>query len=522
VCEFARSLEYVTIRIRQYDDTVRAVVALSVSLIACSDPPGLTLEVTSDDPNVARVELFVGTYCEGNCPGGVVPPGMTPKPVDGMYLVDDTAPWGAPMSGGIAGFRIAPLDHELKLAIVLAVGYDATDQPVATAAGYNVELVPGDAVYARMALLPAEPLVDMFGEPTPPSGTRRVKLWHQPSGSLPACVLVEEWSGSEARRDVVVPETDRDCDQARNECQAWAYLASGSPAGIEQANCFRLDTQISPNGTCMLGGPLCNEQSTLPPTGCEHLDTQYCAPIDLCRSCEPLWDPACTRTAIATGIELQHMAHLACTFPLDDAGKPCASEVAVDNIDAAAITGTGECKSVGVSKFGIPFGPFSSNVMTPLGQLGLSLRSQPCTVEVKWQPVDMPVDRFDLAFVDLELDNTNHLFMPAAISLVTGCSQPASCTFAVGDTTDPMLACAQQDLAAQSCQPSGDCDFGPSCGGVCCGKGERCFDGVCGCGESGVQCTNGDQCTPSYFSDLGCGSLCCGKTTLCPVTMNPP
>ncbi len=98
-----------------------------------------------------------------------------------------------------------------------------------------------------------------------------------------------------------------------------------------------------------------------------------------------------------------------------------------------------------------------------------------------------------------------------------GCNQCECTTTGVACTE---IACfdggVDVDADPASCQPSDGCAAGPTCGGVCCDRGERCVEGACRCG-TGEACAPGDSCEAAGpVGGDGCGAVCCGESGPCP------
>ncbi len=74
------------------------------------------------------------------------------------------------------------------------------------------------------------------------------------------------------------------------------------------------------------------------------------------------------------------------------------------------------------------------------------------------------------------------------------------------------------DGTMAACAPSGGCNDGPFCNGICCGIGERCDNGVCTCGGNPA-CTGDDVCASGGpVGGPTCGTICCGSAgSPCPL-----
>lgn len=508
-----------------YDHRVRGVLPVAVLLAAC-EPSGLTLEVTTTNPNVRSVEVLVGMDCDGDCPRGVAPPALAPRSVDYIFVVDDTAPWYAAVEGGVAGFRLAA-DSATEVDLLLAIGLDAQDRPIEIAYAYNVDVPLSRGDHVRVQLEPAAPVAVSLTDPPPPDGTESLAMWREPSRKR-ACVLAEHWSSHpEPTRDLIVPADDPDCDEVVdvNECAPWTHLAVNTPSTIDGANCSLFGALPSGADLCVLGGTPCNEVTPTGIPACEALDTLYCAPKALCSSCPGPWQPGCAFTAFSNAAASSTTPFLSCSFGVTDAGQPCLDEVIVQGVDASALLAsssspTTTCTDVGVHSLQAPLGPFLSSVTTEVGLFKVDALTAPCKLDVHFKGVVTPTESTSLALVDLALANNAHLAVPAIIHVSPGCDRMPTCAFSVGSNfADPMLACAkEQPLLPAACghTAGSNClEGGPACGAACCGAGEQCVGGQCTCGGNAA-CSGGDICQAAVAREDQCGTTCCGGITLCP------
>jgi hypothetical protein len=499
-----------------YDLGVRGALPIVVALAAC-EPSGLTLEITTSNHNVTSVEVLVGMDCTGDCPRRIAPPALAPRPIDQIFVVDGDGPWSATVEGGVAGFRLAT-DSRTEVDLVLAIGLDSAGQPIETAYAYDVVVPVNRGEYVRVPLEAVTPVAASLTAPPPADGTESLAIWREPVAKR-ACVLAEHWSGGSApQRDLVVPVDDPDCDEVVNECAPWTHLAMNVPTTIDGADCSFVGALTSTADVCMLGGTPCNEIAATPGGPCGALDEPYCAPVVLCSACPGPWSPECAFTALYSGATMNTMPYLNCTFAIDNVGKPCIDEAIVTDVDGSALLGpqpTASCTSARVHDLALPLGPFQSSIPTEVGELRVDRVGTPCTVDVRFKGTAQPTESTAIALVDLDLDNDTHLALPAVIHITTGCTFQSACSFVVGTTSDPMLACAQQAPAtAAVCGRTSGCLQGPACGATCCGVGEECVGGQCSCG-SDPPCGPGDTCIAATARPDQCGTVCCGATP-CP------
>jgi len=468
-------------------------LVLCVAVIGCV-PPGLTLEVTTSDPNVARVELFVAMSCDGTCPGSVAPPGLSPKATE-VYLVTDPVPWSARVSDGVAGFELRA-DRDQHVSIVLAVGFDAADNARAVATLHDVLIPASEVAHWQMPLITTAVLDD-----TPPAG-ERIAVWREPSAPALACVMVEHGT---SKRDLVVPRKDTDCDSlAIGECAPWTHLAPSSPGPIESASCLL----AAENGSqlCRLGGPTCSEVGGTT-RACALLDQEYCAPSAFCLVCAP-WNVDCINAQIQSSTS---MPSIACDLPLAADGSPCggSSETRV-GIDARPFLGLSptRCKDITFNDVGTPLGMFSHSTDIDNASLDFKNVNNDCSFELALSGTITQGSRSEPFLADLALDNGKHLMIPLRVNLIVGeCVQQPRCMMTV--TPDPMFECAQV-AGTSPCAPQMIGCRGPSCGTVCCGLGEQCVGGQCRCG-AGSPCQYPYVCA-AMVTQPQCGSMCCDDT----------
>jgi len=506
-----------------YDHEVRGVLMVAVLLGAC-EPNGLTLEVTTKNPAVTRVELLPGMDCPDNCPERVAPPALDPRPIDHIFVVDDSSPWFADVEGGVAGFRVT-VDNPASVGMLLAIGLDKDGQPLETVYAYDVEIPTTRGDYVRVALKPAAPVATTLLDPPQPDGAEGLAIWREPVAKR-ACVLAEHWNGNpEPQRDLIVPSDDTDCDEVvpAKECAPWTPLAMNAPSTIDNANCTYFGALPSGADVCLFGGTPCNELSPTTTPQCTHLEEKYCTPKALCTSCTGVdWSPDCAANALVTGAMQQSLPFLDCSFRVTEAGIPCVDQLTVTGVDLSGLLGANRvssCERAGVHDLTAPFGPFDNKVQTPTGLFKVDGLTQPCKLDILWKGTAVTpgsVTPPSAVFLDLDLDNTNHLVLPAVIRTEVGCTNQPRCVLALGTAGDTMLQCARErGTMTAICGPSGLCANGPSCGTSCCGAGEECINNVCTCGGK-AGCDGGDVCTAGAYGPDQCGSLCCGVNTLCP------
>lgn len=474
-----------------------------------------------DDPGIERVELFVGEHCPGDCPSRIAPPDLPMMLVTNTYVVTDSVPWSVTkrdFDSGVAGFRLESSD-DTTVAILVAVGYDAQEQIRWSSTFHDVFVPSDDAVYWRVKLAPTTPISPPPVSPQP-AGTERIKHWQQPSKRLPACLLLEHWNGdNQPTRDLVVPDEDHDCDELPedDECAPWTPNAVGVPPTLEDASCVLMERigNDPASNVCMIGGPECTEDREAPRASCVRLVDPYCVPTSLCQCTEANDFAQCVHEIVLDELEREEMPAVACTFQLDEEGRPCSHEPIVLDLAPFLMASPTRCSAIRLNEWRPPLEPFTTKLhIDATSKLEIKHFDKPCKGELV---LDGEVKTDDLlAALELDLDNDNHIVVPAKLEFRrTGCSTPSDCEVLLPDKSDAIWQCVAP--TAMSClpEPNSTCK-GPMCNGVCCGEGETCTPDGCSCG-GGDPCTEpGDACQAAITPPSGCGTLCCGITTPCP------
>jgi hypothetical protein len=506
-----------TIQRIAYDRWVRSL-GLILLIGACA-PSGLTIEVVVDDPALVKVELYAGASCGSECPRVTVPPGLPPMGVDDAFVVADPKPFiveRKDFADGVAGFRLeSPTGTTLD--ILAAVGYDAQGQIKASWSRQHVEIPDGDAAHWRILL---EPTTAIGTLATPqPDGTVRAAQWTNPSGG-PACLLLERWgSNFVPTRELLGPENDRDCDGVNEliECAPWIPNAIGAAPTLDEARCVTPSLLSNGATVCMLGGPECTENPTLPHEQCVPTDPAYCAPQVLC-ACKGSLEPAmCIRDQLMTGVSTGVMPHVKCVVHVDASGARCDGREI--ELDAGAILSGSSAKCKGLAFNDADMGiAFNYAWHVGEGKLYIESFTQPCKATVNWEGGTAPL--LNIGLMDAEIDNGYHLLLPVRLEIKPGCTDTAAslCTIVPSTTTETMFECTGLDpVMAGACAPNPEvlCNEGPMCNGVCCGPGEVCGPNGCNC-NTGPACFDGNTCQNGANDPTRCGELCCGGTILCP------
>lgn len=488
---------------------MRWLVLAACLVIACSDGrTGLLLEVRAAAPTIHEVELWVGQACEGDCPGAITPPNSA-KLEAGLFVMHDERRLGGTFEHGRIRFLIAS-EHDTIVSVLAAVGYGEDGQPVATAMLFDVPIAAGDRDHRSVTLAPAEPLVAVGRDgPPPPDGARRVAHWRTSDPDLPSCVVLEAWTGGDAKRIALGPSADTDCDEvAAPECAPWAYQGVGSPGGDDAKACTR---PISGERACMLGATTCSD---LAGTTCGVAPETFCLAPTLC-AC-PAWDEACVTMELDANAA--ESVAVKCAVFFTEEGDACTDPSPLGELDFGRLlpaNTTAACTSIELGSV-TSFGPFDTSVPVNAGSLEVaSFDAATCTAELAWHGSGPQGARTAVALVSVELDTGNHLVVPIALALEpANCvsTNPSRCVLGVPDTNPLAFCTAPTPSPGQCLDVTGTCPSGPLCGDTCCQTGERCLpDGTCSCGALGARCGTGSECAALLPGNQGpCGDLCCG------------
>jgi hypothetical protein len=493
-----------------------------ILLVAACNPDGLTIEVVVDDPAMVKVELYAGGSCGDECPRITAPPGLPPMGVDSAFVVNDPQVFTVEQqdfSDGVAGFRIES-PQDTSLAIIAVVGYNAQNEIKWSWSRQYVEIPSNNSAYWQVHLDPTTK-IDTVLAPQP-AGTERAAQWPNPKGG-PACLLLEHWGYNFIpERELLGPANDRDCDGVAEatECAPWIPNAAGAAPTIDETSCVT-PTPINGTYVCMLGGPECTENPTLPREMCVPVEPNYCTPSSICQ-CKGLLDPRpCIKEQIAMGIAAHTMPFVKCVIHVDGSGNRCdSSDLEIDLGSAVSSGGSRTCRGMA---FNDADPELQFNYAWHIGEAKLYIDSftTPCKASVKWEGGATPT-LINVGLLDIELDNDYHLLMPVVADIAPGCESGAasSCQFmATTSTFETMFACvgAAPTMSACSPDPNGLCPTGPMCNGLCCPVGEVCGPEGCSC-NGGDTCTGGDHCeSGGAQGEFACGQVCCGVTTLCPL-----
>ena len=305
------------------------LLIVGLALAGCDDAVVLEVHPAPNAPT-DTVQLFIGLYECGDCPGIQPPDGPAVLPGNVFYREDsyrETVVRTARVENGVARFRIE--SSEVGGAFALAVAVDAAGKsaavvrslPLDKAARYRVDLIPANAS-GRSGLGP---------KPDTTDGSF-VGIWQQPNGTLP-CMGFEQWSqGHLDGRIFIVPADDLDCDARLNdvECAPYGYDATGVPT-FEEATCLTATPITVDTSICSLGGPACDEVSgqDLPCAA-----TDYCVPSTFC---DPVNQLPCAGSpdlaACLFSPQVTTSANLKCTIAIQPASDNTHSVACSSNFE---------------------------------------------------------------------------------------------------------------------------------------------------------------------------------------------
>ncbi|HTL35265.1 MAG TPA: hypothetical protein VL326_19185 [Kofleriaceae bacterium] len=492
-------------------------------LAACDEPPGLTLEVVPQSPNVEYVEVYLADHCAG-CPDAMTPP-MMQAHVANMYQTSYPRVFSASKSepdkwkDGHAFFRVtSQTGMDDYVTYMLLIGFDANKTPIEINRFSGVTIPGGGgSEYWQVKLdEPVAPLTDT------PSDVERIAIWGADTG--PRCVIIVNGD----RADGIVPwdpnsaAPDPDCDgMTQHECAPFIPNAVHVAPDIEHSSCV---TPVPPvmNGTttspiCLIGGPPCTDGT--PTQGCEPLDIDYCAPAKTCGSCAYPNDwETCARVKVTNPDTTLVVPFVNCTFAMNLDGTECSDgnlRRTDMNLDGLLTNGGGtKCTKIQLHTLAMPLGPF----VDKLDVAGLTVEvanfQQPCSVEVRWSGNFMRGIGPQTIGLDAALDNGKHMVFPLVFHGTDACTNPSSCKLTIPDPTESMLQCAKPTVDTTTCTVSTPACYqgGVTCGARCCAPGENCRDGACHCGD-GPACGDAAcvSASPNPAPSDGCGDACCGS-----------
>lgn len=412
------------------------VLAAAVVLAGCEQSPGLQLEVGVTDTSIRRIELIVGADCD-NCPTTMAAPNVKPRETL-IFSSPHPEAWFVDVDGAFAGFVLhGDGDADQRIPVLGIVGYDAAQTPIAYARMADLLVPAHDELYTRVELKPLIPI----DASVPTDDRERVAVWRHSEQREPSCMMVEHWSSGMRTTSAIVPPSDPDCDHVLfGECAPYVPNAMNVQSSLSNGNCM-LPAAFPAAAVCVIGGPSCTDGVPQTADLCARLDEDHCLPSALC-ACAPA-EPVCLFDALTTGTSDGSVTAFHCTVPVTASGALCDGPTATP-LDGAQFLAPGTtCKAI---RFLAPFlrdmnlrdsVPFKSDA-----KLTLASFRTPCAIDLEWEGTapNVAVDPYDVAFVDLELDNQRHIDVPVRITTVANCGESFRCQL-VPASNDAVFLC---------------------------------------------------------------------------------
>jgi hypothetical protein len=291
-------------------------VALSGALISagCQDRHGVEVIVQPGDPAVTSVRLFVGA-------GGSTNSSLT---TSAKVQVDDVEYWSRDVGNasdvvtGVDGTGEVKFlfDTSDTIPVVIAVGYDANQAPIAAGAMTDLSLqdTSGFTGYA----LPLMGPVAALGQQ---AATIQLGLWSPDlatSAYDAACAGIVVAGADHPY--FVVTNNDQDCDgladdDTAHECTPDVYLGTRG-ADPSEASCLVSDHSTAGVGQCRLGGATCTDNVPRNQNTCVAGHT--CTLVSLCTLCGMSFD-----CAADAGTTIAAVDHYECALPRKSDNSIC-------------------------------------------------------------------------------------------------------------------------------------------------------------------------------------------------------
>jgi hypothetical protein len=292
-----------------------------LALAACDDSVAIEIRVP-EGIDAVEVELFLGIdrcKIDGEvCPGIGVKDRGGGRALGTVYNRDGNRVFRAPVSGGVAEFRIAPED--LKIPVIIAIGQPAdpaSEQVLGAAQLLDVDLSGGAKRYIETL------------EPVDSDDTSKADaaLWRRADQ-----VGCAGFRGRNAEVPTfVVAQGDPDCDDIEPdlECDPLVWKARVPAPGKSCVTHGRVNNA----DVCTFGSPACIDGEGV--TGCN--PGLACVPERLC-NCETDVDPAACMLAT---VQIPSLTHVVCAFPMYQEVQPDGDWAAcVDVRLSASLDGT--------------------------------------------------------------------------------------------------------------------------------------------------------------------------------------
>ena len=422
---------------------MRRALVLAALAAGCSET-SLAIEVASDNPAITHVELLIVDRACSDC-SGVAPPTATERP-EGKVAYTAGTRFTAPVTGGIAGFRLEAGGASDDVPALVAIGFGAGEQPLAIA-----QLTSDFHVNAHLGEIFHLDLVTRRIDETQPAATGdmaadSVVVWRAPNAdpaTTPSCLAFEPTSGTNT---FVVPPDDPDCDGITGsaECDAFWYQYAKPNPGVPQL-CFAQPAATSP---CTIGTETtCIDGQAQ--DGCTPGAT--CVPARVCETCQSPTDPQC---ASHVGLDSSPgVPRLRCTVPLVGAANTrtaCTSPSPAVNLDpkfnAFCMPGF---VSAGAMLPLVPTGTISFDTGQGTAMLTISQTVAPCEFQIAVQATTDGIPNPSVPGLLVLKGSSHQLVMPLVVEFSDGgtacvgqVSAP-SCTIEQSSFADPIWTCGQ-------------------------------------------------------------------------------
>ena len=292
---------------------MRVAIVIALVVAACSNDRGILVEVNSTDPIVAKIRLFVGT-------GDPTTANLTiagPHHLDGAVYYTRDPHDSADVVDLSNGHRVAKFLYATNddIPLVIAVGYDANNQPV-TAGLLNNLAAPtkSNQVNEYEIVLDTSAAISVFGT----TGEVHLGLWSRADDTA-MNPYTAQCAGVQLGHDMpayfVVSPEDQDCDGYMNgtdlECTPNYYDGStaADPCLVDQ-----LVTTQNPE-YCYVGGRGCTDGVGVDPDS-QCAKTNICLPLTVCHDCAG--DFKCAANLDAYNYSPTAGPFFACSVPAHD------------------------------------------------------------------------------------------------------------------------------------------------------------------------------------------------------------
>jgi len=427
---------------------------LLVACLAACSHNSMAIEVTTSDPNIARVELVL---VQGRCDTctGDAPPSSLMKPTGPVFYQVAGDRFTAPVAGGVAGFTLEPGASD-DIPSLAAIGFDAQGVPKAIAVldqDIQINQHLGEVIQVELVTRDIQPAAGALPGAFTIDSNDAVVVWRAPNApdTAESCIAVlGPGNATSATNTFVVPPDDSDCDGITGaaECDPLWYKYSKPTDTAHPQYCLAQDTaklcQIGTETGCVDG---------LSQAGC--MPGRYCVPKQACTDCTDPTDPQCPDHVGNDSIAGVPRIH--CTIPLVGGPgnfKSCPTGIAAVNIDQPYMGGGVACEPLLINTplafpivaqqsiaFDTGQGPVALMIQAPIAPCEFQIVPMATVSSVPSRSVPALVQLHGVTrdiLVPLVVDFTN-----SNLTACAGAQTAASCT--VSDSfTDPMWTCAAQ------------------------------------------------------------------------------